>query len=325
MAWLPGYGYRKPLVLTGGASGAQTDFQLNIDIAHVAAKMQADFDDIRFTQNNGTTLIDAWLESYVTDTSAETWAEFPTTPANTVESDPWYMYYGKADAVNYWDIRATMLDGDDFLGASLDTNIWDKQYCDAAVSGGKLTISNFSGGLRYEGGLKGKRSIAPSCIIEAKMKQLASAGHTTVGMREVWDVAGTCDHQNIGFMYNNSLYGWNRNDVSQTLINTSGLTVVQEYKYKIVNNGSNIAYTYDGTAITGSPSTTNLPNENMYMNVSGDNLHTISTEIDWIFVRKYAANPPTYQFGAEESAPAAGARPPRAFYGPFVGPFGGPI
>jgi hypothetical protein len=303
MAWLSGYSKRKELVLTGGASGALSDFQLKVAVPYAAA-MQGDFDDIRFTQSDGTTLIDAWLEVKTNDTSATVWVEFPSTPANTVEQT-YYMYYGNGSAVSDWDIRATMLDGDDFLGASLDTNIWDSQYCNTAVSGGKLTISAFSGGDRYGGGIKGKIAITPSCVIEGKMKQLATAGHTMLGLADIWNLGGTVDHQSIGFMYNNYMYGWNRNETSQSLINTTGLTVVQEYKYKIVNNGTNIAYTYDGTGITGSPITTNRPDENMYLRVGGDNLHTVSTEIDWIFARKYASGPPTYAFGSEESAPTA--------------------
>ena len=121
MAWLSGWDYRKPLVITGGASGAQTDFQLDIAIAHAAAKMQADFDDIRFTNANGTTLVDAWLEAKVDSTSADTWVEFPTTPANTVEQT-YYMYYGKSDAVSDWDGDATF---DDFFSNEGSLNGWD--------------------------------------------------------------------------------------------------------------------------------------------------------------------------------------------------------
>lgn len=115
MAWYDSnWLYRKPLVLTGGASGAQTDFQIELAVSHVATKMQSDFDDIRFTQADGTTLIDAWLESKVDDTSATVWGEFPSTPANTVEQT-YYMYYGNGAAANYWDGDTTFPDFfDDF-------------------------------------------------------------------------------------------------------------------------------------------------------------------------------------------------------------------
>ena len=100
MAWLSGWTKRKEITLTGGASGAQVDFQLDLAVSYAAA-MQGDFDDLRFTQSDGTTLVDAWCEVKVDDTSATVWVEFPTTPANTVEQT-YYMYYGKADAVGDW-------------------------------------------------------------------------------------------------------------------------------------------------------------------------------------------------------------------------------
>jgi hypothetical protein len=118
MTWLPGYSKRKELPLTGGASGAQTDFQLQIAVSYEAA-MQGDFDDIRFTQADGTTLIDAWAEVIVTDTSATVWVEFPTTPANTVEQT-YYMYYGYAGVGSDWDGDATFEFFDDFNPDTLE-------------------------------------------------------------------------------------------------------------------------------------------------------------------------------------------------------------
>ncbi len=105
MAYLSGYSKYKVLTLTGGASGAQTAFQLKLAVSYEAA-MQGDFDDLRFTRADGTTLIDACAEVIVTDTSATVWVEFPTTPANTVEQI-YRMYYGNASAANYWDGDAT--------------------------------------------------------------------------------------------------------------------------------------------------------------------------------------------------------------------------
>jgi hypothetical protein len=109
---LAGWSKRKAIVLTGGASGAQTAFQLKL-IVTFDGDMQSDFDDLRFTQADGTTLIDAWLETKTDDTSATVWAEFPTTPANTVEQT-YYMYYGNAGAVSDWDGTETFEFFDDF-------------------------------------------------------------------------------------------------------------------------------------------------------------------------------------------------------------------
>ena len=287
MAWLPGYAYRKPLVLTGGASGAQTDFQLDIDIAYVAAKMQADFDDIRFTQNNGTTLIDAWLESKVDSTSAETWAEFPTTPANTVEQT-YYMYYGNAGAVSDWDGAATFLQ---YHGAAT------ADYIDALV-------------------------IPPTNVIYgARIRVTTTSRNIMFGLSNALadndDLIRIEDYNVSGLRY---LTSKNEGAFSQ-VSESPAWTVNQWYRIKITNDGTTSrGYVDDDEISTGL--TTNLPNENLglYMKEGIG-----SGEQDWAFVRKYAANPPTYAFGSEESAPTAGVRPPRVFAGPFAGPLGGPI
>ena len=91
VGWLSGYSHRKKITLTGGSDGAQTDYQIKLAVTY-DADMQADFDDLRFTQADGITLLDAWLESKTDSTSAVVWVKFPTTPANG-EEQTYYMYY----------------------------------------------------------------------------------------------------------------------------------------------------------------------------------------------------------------------------------------
>jgi len=287
MAWLPGYGYRKPLVLTGGASGAQTDFQLNIDITHVAAKMQADFDDIRFAQNNGTTLIDAWLESKIDGTSAETWVEFPTTPANTVESDPWYMYYGKADAVSDWDGAATFPFFEDWG----NLNAWTTQVGSPTVSGGELTLNN--------GGLSHTMTFPDSYCVRLKAKYNAAYAFMRFALLEdAWDMATETG----------PYIGWRTGNIEHYVgaWHDSGENYVTGV-YDIIEmlNVDDTAYTFDVMVddISGAANPAGFRN-NKAMGMIGmwesDGADCVS---DWILVRKYAANPPTYAFGAEESAP----------------------
>ena len=104
---------RKRIPVTGAASGAQTDFQIKMAALAYAAAMQNDFDDLRFTQADMQTLIDAWLEDKSDGSSADVWGEFPTTPANGVTQDYW-MYYGNAGAASNWDGSATFPFFDDF-------------------------------------------------------------------------------------------------------------------------------------------------------------------------------------------------------------------
>lgn len=79
--------------------------------------MQTDFDDLRFTSGDGTTLIDHWMERFTTGVSADVWVEVPTlTAASTTEI---FMYYDNATATSVSSTTAVFIAVDDFESGSL--------------------------------------------------------------------------------------------------------------------------------------------------------------------------------------------------------------
>jgi hypothetical protein len=91
--WLTGWDYRKGITITG-AVGAGTDYQIMLTVTYLS-EMETDFADVRFTDNDGSTLLDYWIEDYTVSTSALVWVEV----ADSLESSAViYMYYGN-DAV----------------------------------------------------------------------------------------------------------------------------------------------------------------------------------------------------------------------------------
>jgi len=103
MAWLTGWTYRKSVSLSR-PSGAVTNYQMKLLVGESAgatgedvdcnSHVQTDFDDLRFTAVDGTTLLDYWIESITEETPnqlATVWIEFDSigTGATT-----FYMYYG---------------------------------------------------------------------------------------------------------------------------------------------------------------------------------------------------------------------------------------
>lgn len=297
MGWLAGWLYRKPLVLTGGASGAQTDFQLNIDIAHVAAKMQADFDDIRFTQNDGATLIDAWLESKVDSTSAETWAEFPTTPANTV-GQTYYMYYGKADAVSYWDGTATFIFFDDFEDNDYSAK-WDDISVGVGVvdeSGGKLKVYGNASSGDNTGIVSTKTAVIPpgtqvdvnfDIINNSTANQIRLMTTKTLAITDGIDT----NLYSVSMKFQ-KIIGGSYTDVDSHTFGGSG------NKTGMVITSAGVAHFWeDGVhQSTGSGVSTS----NMYFGLYCR--RSVRTEVSDVIAHKYVANPPTYAFGSEESA-----------------------
>ena len=274
------------------------DFQLDISIAHVSGKIQADFDDLRFTQADGTTTIDAWLESKVDSTSAEVWVEFPTTPANTVEQE-YFMYYGKADAADYWDGGETFIgfdniaDGDTTNGPLVTTPSANLASTDYARSGG------YSAKYQHES--------------------------SNYADKAVWPTALSLNDRVVSFwIYFVGIWGRRHTFIVRDTASTNGIWIkfdggkVYRYTTAYVDTGLNYAPGWNQIEfIPGATVTPTRMNGGSWVNVSNygtiadfkGTAHVSGADqvldyIDEYLARKYAANPPTYAFGAEESAPS---------------------
>lgn len=263
MTWFSGWNKRKKITLTGGASDTQTDFQLKLIISY-DSDMQSDFDDIRFTQSDGTTLIDAWIESKIDDTSAIVWVEFPTTPANGVDQD-YYMYYGNAGVASDWDGAATFIQ---YHGAT------SASFIDSLV----VPYANIA--------------------YEARCRPTSSAHSLIWGLSNLLSFADDTiyiqSHPSTSKMYSVT-----KNEGTQSYSEEApSLTSGNYVQLLITCDGSNMHGYVDSNEI-GSGVSTNLPNENLGLFM---NIYSGSGEQDWSFARKHVANPPTYAFGSEESS-----------------------
>jgi len=88
--------YRQSAAINGSSSGAQSNYQIKINVVY-NSHMKSDFSDIRFTSANGLTLLKYWLESYTPSGSAVFWVKVPSIPVapNTANL---YIYYGNSAA-----------------------------------------------------------------------------------------------------------------------------------------------------------------------------------------------------------------------------------
>lgn len=291
MAWLDGYSKRKELVLTGGASGAQTDFQLELTVAYAAA-MQGDFDDLRFTQANGTTLIDAWLDTKVNSTSAVTWAEFPTTPANTVEQT-YYMYYGNGSAVSDWDIVSTFVFGDDFEVAGIGdwTTAYGSPDYDSTTQARSPTHSMQCSNAGVEGGYISQTAsdnIAFDCwvYVDSVTTRAFFFGHG--------DGTDVILLASIGQDIKYYDTAWQDTGVNVVLDAWKKLSV-----YDFDWTAGTFKMSYDGNEASCNIRQSNAADPNRITL----RMENAVTYYDDVRVRKYATGPPTYAFGSEESVP----------------------
>ena len=142
-SWLSGWNYRKPMVIDNTGGGALTDYQVSITVPY-NSKMQTDFDDIRFTNTDGQTLVDHWREEYTTSTSATFWVEVPSIDATS--SKTIYIYYGNSNAITQSNGNDTFLFFDSFNNSidweyaiDGDEDVW---FHSGAVYGGSYYSGN---------------------------------------------------------------------------------------------------------------------------------------------------------------------------------------
>lgn len=114
------------------------NYQVKIDIMY-SLTMNPDFSDLRFTSNDGTTLIPYWVESYSTSVSAVVWVRVPSLPASSTATI--YMYYGNPQAISASSGSATFEFFDDFESLSL-TGWTDRQLLPQTSADGTAAVHN---------------------------------------------------------------------------------------------------------------------------------------------------------------------------------------
>jgi len=163
-AWLTGYTYRKMLNITG-SPGAGTDYQVMIRTdysegtdtgftVYLNGRSQTDFDDIRFTADDGITLLDHWRESYTASDIATFWVEVQ----DTLSSDATiYIYCGHDTIGSASDGDATFDVFSDF-SRFMDLETWEQESSSTSYvhSDDVETVGSFSTigkgeGLVYDG------------------------------------------------------------------------------------------------------------------------------------------------------------------------------
>jgi hypothetical protein len=113
--YIGGWRYRKSVTISNSTS-ALTDYQVSVTLDTVAlisaGKMQSDCDDIRFTDTDGVTNLNYWLESGCNTTSTKIWVKVPSIPASSTKTI--YVYYGNPSATSASNGSATFIFFDDF-------------------------------------------------------------------------------------------------------------------------------------------------------------------------------------------------------------------
>ncbi len=129
--WLWGWDFRIQHEIEG-VSGAGNNYQVKIRIhfangtssgehVYLDSNCQTDFADIRFTADDGVTLLGHWFEGVVESDYASCWVKVS---ANLDENQMIYLYFGNEDAVSTSSGEATFFHFDDFNDGFFDTSKW---------------------------------------------------------------------------------------------------------------------------------------------------------------------------------------------------------
>jgi len=291
--WDSSWTKKKAITLTGGASGAQSSYQVKLTVSWESS-MKSDFSDLRFTNGTEDTLLDAWMESHTASTSAIIWVETDT-PANTVDADI-FMYYGKADAVSDWDGTGTFPDlFDDFE----DNDVTDWSGSTMSIESTVVKTGTYSG---VATGVVGPYKTGASRTSDYNI----DFDYRESGIGDRYFAIG-----NNGNYFTNCIFYRTRDGVLSYYNGTSYVTIMNLsndtwYKFKtVVHFATNTfdLFIDDISRVSGGGTRGAISSHNDFDPVPNGQ----SEYFDNIFVHKYAASPPTYEFGTEESAPAGGS------------------
>ncbi|MEM2994510.1 MAG: DUF2341 domain-containing protein [Candidatus Bathyarchaeia archaeon] len=289
--WLSGWNYRKSHVI-GNVLGAGTNYQVRITVhygvgtdigehVYLNGHCRTDFGDVRFTENDGTTLLNYWIEEYTSGNQGIFWVKITDNLDNSPTTI--YIYYGNPSATSISNGTNTFVFFDDFDDGVIDSTKW------TAINSAQESGGTFRG----EGGnqMTWARTISTftaNIEVRFRMRGEVNADFDS-GIR-------------VGNLYFISDGGTSTPTISTTWAYPSGSAgdVITWHTYKAsIRSSSQEFYdiTADRSAISFFPYTSGY----LYLIGDSDNANR-DTFYDWIFVRNYTSPEPSHgEWGNETS------------------------
>jgi hypothetical protein len=262
------------------------------------AKSRLDYGDIRFTDSDGSTLLNYWQEA-----DGRFWVKVPNIPANSTKTI--YVYYGNPSATSLSNGDATFDFFDDFLGTNLDTNKWNGLIGPS----GSLNVNNSLLMLNWSEVVSKNYQIRDGIIeyrgYSASQEISAIARANTNSNFEVLGQPGT---QGLhGFYEDSTIPSWTHaitvaDEIKASV--ASPITINKWYRYRAVLNGTNIQFMRfdDNWNLEATVSYNDVGGLTQgYIGLRVDGLGERAAYYDWIRVRKYTSPEPTTSVRNEEN------------------------
>jgi len=304
MIWFSGFDKRRPVTID--SSNSLNNYQVKIDVSY-DSDMSSDFSDLRFTDSDGTTELNYWLEDYAPSSSATVWVNVPSIPSGSKDI---YMYYDNqtpvssasdGDATFIWfDQFDTDTSGDYILEnyASYNSNGW--------MEIGPGSKDNSKGRLSLDFSDHG---IPPmnSGIIEFVYNPLGIDGKTE-GRTDSFNLYGDCSN-NDQYYWSKSNYASPRHKIRKYI----GGIIVDDYSdsenldYSDFDNQVELIWKddYFEVKINGATDISLSCSNNAPISVSYPSWYTWQGKFkfDEVRIREYSSSEPSTTVGSEETQP----------------------
>ncbi len=288
-----------------------SNHQVRIDISYLAG-MNADFSDIRFTANDGTSLLDYWIEYSTPGVNAIVWVEIPSLPS--LSTSEIYLYYCNPAAGTDSNGLATFVFFDHFDSWSGWNNygpgaVQQDNTSNPGISTlAKITTCDPNGGFKLMGS-----TLSEFRMITREIR-LNEGGSSCSWNRygiENSSYNGYNIRRNADFNQNNKQFGYERRTGgSASNTNNSNMNHPRNIWYRIElkrcaansNNLSASLYSDDRTEIGTVTGTDTQYNSFDRVTIRGGRPYYM----DFIAVANYTCSDPTYSFGTlEKDLPVA--------------------
>lgn len=268
------------------------------------AKAKPNYDDIRFVDSDSSTQLNFWTES-----DGRFWVKIPSIPSGTKTI---YVNYGNPSAASASNGDSTFDFFDDFEGTSLNTSKWNQNLLSYAGGTGSYSVSN--GKLAFQSSNSGGVSLSSKNQLsgdkfrfEQKMLSLSSQGQTYSQYRTVLTDSTSSDPgaNNGIFMskFDNKIV-FTVNSVSTSPAFTFDFSTPKRFLWHISENAKLFIDGSEKASLSNAAPALASKHVRLWV------YYYATTDIDWLFVRKYATSEPSVSMGSEQ--PAANSPPEAA-------------
>jgi hypothetical protein len=306
MGWLSGWSYRKSHVVNP-ASGAGTNYQIKIkahygsgtdsgEDVYLNSHCRSDFGDVRFTDDDGTTLLDYWMESKVDSDYAIFWVKVADDLSSN--SATIYVYYGKSDATTTSNGANTFIFFDDFSG---DLNKWTKiEGNNPTIEDGQMKMTQ--SGATW-GAVRSNDLLVCSSRLKYKLKKSVTNQPARSGRTNAYSTSTHLPYGDDAIMIemwsDDKYYTETCNEATKTE-KTGGTYDTNYHTYEILTVAGSSGKHYKDDVLITSEHTTNVPDGTMYIFFQ---VYSGTIYVDDVRLGKYVSPEPSHgSWGSEETS-----------------------